>query len=509
MALLTFLVLVLSVVLLVGTIALAPLRRRKNLPPGPVGHFLVGNLFDVPLPPEEWLGFASFGKLYGPLAYLRVLGQDIVVLNTMKAASDLLEKRGSIYSDRPRMVMIKEVVGFDWLPSLMPYGDRWRLHRRALHQHLSEPSAKKWWALHEDLNGQFLRKLVHAPDEWWHLTEWLAGANILRMTFGLEAAETNDPWIQLGIDAIEVFSKSAAFGRFAVDAFPMLKHVPMWLPGTKWKRDAQEWHGIQTRSRDLPFEHLLTKMNSGAARSCIATDLLDPQSGGSAFPEDVVKNVTGIMYIAGADTTIVTMRAFFHAMVLNPDAQRAAQAEIDCIIPSSRLPTLQDRRDLPFVDAVVREVMRMYPVTPLVPHRLMIDDEYNGMHLPKGSTIIVNTWAIQNDECVYPEPDVFMPERHLRDGKLDLTNDPRMSFFGYGRRICPGRYVADAQIWLLVATVLASFNVSPAMEDGQTVVPGKPTSSGIVRAVPRFPCQVTPRSGEKRALVLNGPNAGG
>lgn len=117
--------------------------------------------------------------------------------------------------------------------------------------------------------------------------------------------------------------------------------------------------------------------------------------------------------------TLSAINAFFHAMVLYPDAQRTAQEELDRVLDGSRLPTLHDRAQAPYVEALVRETMRMYPVTPLgmssefmrysshsdarftgLAHRLIEDDEYEGMRLPKGATVIVNTWYAATPRAV-------------------------------------------------------------------------------------------------------------
>ncbi|KZW03032.1 cytochrome P450 [Exidia glandulosa HHB12029] len=394
-------------------------RKAKRLPPGPPRRFIVGNMYNLPQPPEEWKGYAALAKQYGPVTYLRIFTSDVIVLNTMKAATDLMDKRSAVYSDRPRFTMASEVLGMGWITSAMPYGNWWRQHRRALHQHLNESASKRWWTMHEDLNVRFLRRLMDAPEDWFDLAHWLAGANIIRMTFGLDTALKHDPWVQMGIDTVEIFSKAAAFGTFAVDFFPALKYVPSWLPGGGFKRDAAVWREKQYRTKELMFKRaseMLASPTAGAARQSITSELLDAGFGGASIDEEVIKNTVGVMYIAGADTSFASMRAFVHAMLVHPTVQRTVQAELDAKIPTSRLPTLTDRSHLPYLEAVIREVMRTYPVTPMgVSHRVTKDDEYEGMHIPKGATVIANTWAILNDEQLYPEPNEFKPERFLRD----------------------------------------------------------------------------------------------
>ncbi|KZW03028.1 cytochrome P450 [Exidia glandulosa HHB12029] len=480
-------------------------RTARKLPPGPRGQFLVGNLRDAPRPPEEWKAYAAMSKEYGPVTYLRVLTKNVIVVNTMQAVTDLLEKRSAIYSDRPQLPMV-DILGLGPLISLLPYGDQWKLYRRALHQLFNETAAKKWRGVHETWNARFLQRLADKPEDWWNLTLWLAGANIVELAYGREAADHNDPCLMLGIQSLEVASHVASFGTYLVDWIPALKYVPAWFPGAQFKRDGLMWRELAMRSKHLPFEQTMKDMAVGTSRPCVSTELLDRQLGAVSLSEDDVKNIAWVLYLAGADTTLSAMRAFVHAMVLNPSVQRSAQAELDRIVPRSRLPQMSDRPQLPYIDSVIRETLRKYPVAPLaIAHRLMEDDEYEGMHLPKGSTVVVNSWAIFHDEEVYPEPHLFQPERYLRDGIIDpAAPDPSGAAFGYGRRVCPGRHVADAELWMMIATVLSCFDISPSKKaDGTDIIPSSTMCSGVVSMLGEFPCKMELRDEAKRQLILD------
>ncbi len=150
------------------------------------------------------------------------------------------------------------------------------------------------------------------------------------------------------------------------------------------------------------------------------------------------------------------MGAFFLAMTLYPEVQKKAQEELDTIVGSERFPEFSDRSSLPYVNALVKELLRWYPATPLgAPHRVVEDDEYNGYVIPGGSTVFVNMWfvlgvcfhilpavsdvlhrAMLRDPEGYSQPDDFVPERFLdSDGNLDVHGrDPTHVMFGFGRR---------------------------------------------------------------------------
>ena len=90
------------------------------------------------------------------------------------------------------------------------------------------------------------------------------------------------------------------------------------------------------------------------------------------------------------------IRAFFLAMTLYPDEQKKAQAELDLVVGSGRLPEFSDRPSLPFVNALIKELLRWHVATPIgLPHRVTSDDTYRGYHIPGGSTVIVNAWYVK------------------------------------------------------------------------------------------------------------------
>jgi len=196
------------------------------------------------------------------------------------------------------------------------------------------------------------------------------------------------------------------------------------------------------------------------------------------------------------------MKTFIVAMLLYPDIQKRVQAELDSFVGRERLPTFEDRPNLPFIDAVCKEAMRWRPITPLaVPHAVTEDDVYAGFFIPKGAVVIGNTWAILHDASLYPDPDVFKPERFLNpDGSL--RDDPILvSAFGFGKRICPGRHFADATFFIAVASLLSVFNIERGKDGGDKL--SDYTFTGFLISCPDpFPCSFIPRDEDARKLIL-------
>ncbi|KAF8631328.1 hypothetical protein AX14_010947, partial [Amanita brunnescens Koide BX004] len=143
------------------------------------------------------------------------------------------------------------------------------------------------------------------------------------------------------------------------------------------------------------------------------------------------------------------------------------------------------------------------PVVPLaIPHTAIKDDVYKGYFIPKGTLLMGNSWAISQDETKYPNPNAFYPERFLNpDGTL---NDDKVEYaFGYGRRFCPGKFMARDILWLIVASALSAFNISKAKDENGAEIDINPDafSTGLSSSPQPFNCTVVPRSPEAATLV--------
>jgi cytochrome P450 len=171
---------------------------------------------------------------------------------------------------------------------------------------------------------------------------------------------------------------------------------------------------------------------------------------GEILTEELIKDSAAVAYAAGADTSVSTLTTFFLAMTLHPEAQKRAQAELDVEV-GDRLPTFADKDSLPYVTALMKEVLRWIPVLPVaVPHRAVNSDQYKGYFIPAGASVLGNAWyaviiteavffrfpsctsrAILHDASVFVEPEKFKPERFI---ERDLPDPADSGVFGFGRR---------------------------------------------------------------------------
>ncbi|KZP26478.1 cytochrome P450 [Athelia psychrophila] len=478
-------------------------RKASRYPPGPKGWPLIGNLLDAPKPGSEWVDYHEMCKKYSSdMVYLSIFRQSVLVLDSFEAINDLLDKRSSVYSSRPRFTMLTlALFRMDWVGdfALIPYGDDWRAHRKCFQSSFSTRPGVGWYNPQQTRAAHgLLSKLLARPENWRDHVQHQIGSGILDIAYGIKTLPENDPLIDMVEDTISTTLQAMVPGRFLVDTLPWLKYVPAWVPGAGFQTVAREQKPRIRAMSSIPFEQVKREMNAGTADPSFTVQRLqeiDP-NGDVPYQERVIENTGSVLFGAGSDTSVSAMMTLILAMMKHPEVQAKAHLELDTVLGAGRLPTFGDEDSLPYISAIVKESLRWEVVTPFaVPHRSTKDDEYRGFFIPAGTIVIPNSWAVLNDERIYPDPSTFNPDRFMKDGKLDPSVRDSEAAFGYGRRICPGRHVAQGTIWLNIACILACFNIgNPVDEHGNVYEPSVEYLSSIVRKPENFPCSIKPRS---------------
>ncbi|RRT79270.1 hypothetical protein B296_00005187 [Ensete ventricosum] len=170
------------------------------------------------------------------------------------------------------------------------------------------------------------------------------------------------------------------------------------------------------------------------------------------------------MIFRGTDTVAILLEWIMARMVVHQEIQRRAQSELDAVVGTSRAVADADIPDLPYLQSIVKETLRLHPPGPLLSWaRLAIHDVHVGdSFIPAGTTAMVNMWAITHDERVWPNPESFEPERFVEEDVSVLGSDLRLAPFGSGRRVCPGKALALATVHLWLGQLLQQFKWVPA-----------------------------------------------
>ncbi|KAF9555542.1 cytochrome P450 [Agrocybe pediades] len=477
------------------------------LPPGREGYPLLGNLLELPTQ-FEWKTYHEWSKeLDTDILRVNVAGTTVIVLDSSEAATELLERRSSRYSGRPRMPMVNELMGWDYNFVFQDYGPSWRRRRRLMHYNFHPTAALRFRPKLVKAARNTLARFLVYPEAVVSNAKYMAGDVIMSIVYGINVLPKDDPYIAAAEKSIHPLVVAAVPGAFLVDAIPILKYVPDWMPGAGFKKKAREWRKLVRFMLEDPFKTTKKMMAEGDYPTSVVSDSLtkmpDVVERDDAYLEDNIQDVAGTMYAGGSDTTSSAIASCILGLLEKPDVLKKAQQQLDSVLKPGDLPDFDD--DLPYITAIVMETLRWRDVVPIsVPHLLIEEDEYKGNRLPKGSVIIPNAWAMLHDEEIYPDPFEFKPERFLNaDGTINKSvRDPAHACWGFGRRICPGRYMAFSQIWIAVASLLTVYDIKKAVDkDGRVIELSHEYTSGLVCTPKPFRCSITPRSKEAEALI--------
>ncbi|KXS93762.1 hypothetical protein AC578_4729 [Pseudocercospora eumusae] len=452
----------LSLITALILLAIRHVRRASiKLPPGPTRLPLIDNMFDMP--PKggrNWEHYTKQRDLYGLCGWNKNIG-------------------------------------------FIPYSQRLRGMRKHIHSLLGTQSALAVFNPVQDIETRrFLLRVLRKPDQFLKYIKSEAAGIMLKTIYGYETnSEGSDPIIFIVEKALEQALIAGQPGAWLVDYFTALRHLPDWLPGTGFKRIAREIRETENEFSGRPWAFVKYQMAAGKHETSFSSKVLERDEKLTDEEEHIAKYAANGLYGGGADTTVAQIMAFFLAMTKYPEIQSKARAEIDSVVGQGRMPELSDRESLPYTEALIKEIIRWHIAVPEgLPHLTTEDCEFEGYFIPKGSLMIANIWAFAHDAEIYPEPSTFNPNRFLGD-KPEM--DPRNFIFGFGRRICPGKLLADASLFLTIARTLAVFDIeSPLDEDGRPMIPHFDPEPGFVSHPAEFRARITPRSEEHRALIM-------
>ncbi|KAE9398818.1 cytochrome P450 [Gymnopus androsaceus JB14] len=343
----------------------------------------------------------------------RYWAHPLVILNSPTVVRELFENRGAIYSNRPRLPMAGELVGYNMSVPLAAYGPHHTESRKLMQSSIGGKRV-------DSLNANFFD----------HIRRHVASI-VLHASHGYNVLSKR---------------KRSSCG------FSEPSHVR--ILASKY-------------SRNVPSGRLSDTQANGTAEPSF-TEALIRQNPNPSKEQDLVHRWASVaFYSGGADTTVSAISSIFLSMALFPDVQAKVQAELDKVVGTNRLPSFADRDHLPYLANVLKEILRWNPVAPLaLPHSSIQDDIYNGYFIPRGSLVMANSWWLMHNPQIYPLPEKFDPDRYDSGSEgsegsgVGMNPDPHMFAFGYGRRICPGNALADASLFITVAAVLSIFQIS-------------------------------------------------
>ncbi|KAJ9568499.1 hypothetical protein OSB04_004465 [Centaurea solstitialis] len=406
---------------------------------------------------------------YGPLMHLRLGFVDVVVAASASVAAQFLKVHDANFASRPPNSGAKHIAYNYQDLVFAPYGPKWRMLRKICSVHLfSNKALDDFRHVREEEVAILARALGGAGGSAVSLgqllnvctTNALARVMLGRRVFGegggdRKADEFKDMVVELMVLA----------GEFNIGDF---------IPGLDWL----DLQGVTKKMKKLHlrFDSFLNAIledhkNGGDVVASGNVDLLstlislkdDADGEGGKLSDIEIKALLLNLFAAGTDTSSSTVEWAMAELIRHPQLMKQAQEELESVVGRDRLISELDLTRLTFLEAVVKETFRLHPSTPLSLPRVASEScEVDGYYIPKGSTLLVNVWAIARDPKMWAEPLEFRPSRFLPGGEKPNANVKGNDFeiipFGAGRRICAGMSLGLRMVQLLTATLVHAFD---------------------------------------------------
>ncbi|XP_050215357.1 cytochrome P450 CYP82D47-like [Mercurialis annua] len=454
-------------------------KKKKEAPEAGGAWPLLGHLHLLGglEPPHVVLG--NMADKYGPIFSIKMGIHKTLVVNNWETAKECFTTNDRTFADRPKTLALELLAYNRSMIGLSSYGNYWRQtrkiatlellsnHRIEMQRHVRESEMRT--ALKELYRAWEKKKSSENSKVLVDMKRWF-GDITLNVTLSIVVGksvgyatnnkESDEEWKQASRDFFHLIGKFVA-----ADAVPFLRWFDIGghekaMKDTAKKLDivAQQWlkeHKEKKASghREEDFMDVMLHLIDQEAEATLGRD------------SDTINKATCLQLIlTAADTISITLMWALSLLVNNPQVMRKAQREIDAYIGRERQVRESDINYLVYLNAIVKETMRLYPPGPLsVPHESMEDCTVAGYYIPRGTRLLTNIWKIQRDPKVWSNPSEYQPERFLTDHRDFDVRGQHFEYipFGSGRRMCPGISFALQILQLTLATLLHGFDFSP------------------------------------------------
>ncbi|KAF8951685.1 cytochrome P450 [Flammula alnicola] len=289
----------------------------KKSSPGPKPRFLIGNMFDLPTI-DAAETYVEWGEKYNSdILHASVLGNHILVVNTLEEAAEIFERRSTKHSDRP----------------VVP-----TMQMKICQQNFRQEAAPKYNQVQLKKMNSFLKGLIESPEKFEDHIKMFSVSIPLSMMYGYEAQSVDDPCVEAADESVNLTAQLLVPGGSFVNIFPFLRHVPQWFPGAASQKTAARVRMLTQRMMSIPLNRLKKRMVDGTAPQSLVSDFLERKAtvGASEKEGFAINNIAWTVYGAASDTVISAS-----------EVQKKAQEEIERVVGTRRPPDFGDRCSLP------------------------------------------------------------------------------------------------------------------------------------------------------------------
>eukprot|EP01018_Ginkgo_biloba_P024792 Gb_12834 [translate_table: standard] len=435
-------------------------KMKLKLPPGPRPLPIIGNLLMMGKLPYRTL--RDLSEKYGPIMLIRLGSVPTVVASSPETAKEFLKTHDLVFASRPETSAGKYMCYNSTDVVFAPYGPYWRQMRRICMSELLSP--KRLEAL------RFIRE-----EEISHMIQLLAKNSVN----GSIPVNVSKALTSLTADMIcrMAFGRkypdedldSRGFKTMIQEVFHLngLANIGDLIPYLEW----MDLQGIRRRQRSVHktfnafFDKIIQEHRLDQTRPVkdlvdVLLEISQDDSMDIKITQDNIKSVIFDMLVAGTDTSAGTIDWAMCEVLKKPSVMKKLQHELDTVIGMERRVEESDLPRLEYLEAVVKETLRLHPPAPLmVPHEATEACTVGGYDIPYKSRILVNLWAIGRDPMHWKEAEKFKPERFV-GSSMDVRGQHNFEFipFGSGRRSCPGLSMAMIVVPFTLARLLHCFD---------------------------------------------------
>ncbi|XP_062919167.1 vitamin D 25-hydroxylase [Mobula hypostoma] len=435
-------------------------KRPQGFPPGPAALPLIGSVFSLITEPHVFMKKQS--EVHGQIFSLDLGGISTVIINGYDAIKECLVHQSDNFADRPSLPLFKKLTNMGGLLN-SKYGRGWTDHRKVTVNcfRCFGPGKKSFENKISEECMIFLDAIDTYKGEPFDAKCLVTNAvsNITNLIIFGERFTYDDTDYQ---HMIEIFSENielaASVWTFLYNAFPWIGLLPFGKHQRLFKNAAEVYNFLlkiihrfsQNRTPQKP-RHLIDSYLDELEKN-----INDPES---SFSKENLIFTVGELIIAGTETTTNALRWAILYMALYPNIQEKVHQEIDIIVGKNQIPSLENKSQMPYTEAVLHEVLRYCNIAPLGIFRATSKNTIvRGYSIPKGTTVITNLYSVHFDEKYWNSPHLFCPERFL-DKNGQFVKKEAFVPFSIGRRHCLGEQLARMELFLFFTMLLQRFHI--------------------------------------------------